>query len=431
MYGVGTVLERVDGDRASVLFDNGARWEVVETFLEELQDQTRPPDQDLDQVLAAQGWAGSVEDDKDSPSFDPPASNDRTPEFDTVLEFHTIAELRERVAARGPRGWLLRGIWPHGDYGVHAGEAKSQKTWTTADLAISVASGTPWLGHVDVDTPGPVVMFVGEGGEGNTLRRLDAIADGRDVNLDHLPIIVCTRAPHLNDARHLQAMADQVAGVSPALVTLDPLYLAARGAELGDLYKMGALLEQPQRICQWYGCSLWVVHHYNRQAGTGARRIAGAGPAEWGRVLITADMKSKSLDHEGGTRVVTELEILGGEVADQKLRVVRHIKADHDGLDSALRVDTVTTRVDDDPGHADGSSDRLKPAERRTLAALRGLGRPATIQQLGDWLADNDPPPLKRETFQRCLTRLAALDLVDALEEAPGAAKQWFVRMGV
>ena len=50
------------------------------------------------------------------------------------LEFLTLAELRAKVAAAGPRTWLLRGIWPQGDYGIHAAEQKAQKTWNTADL---------------------------------------------------------------------------------------------------------------------------------------------------------------------------------------------------------------------------------------------------------------------------------------------------------
>jgi putative DNA primase/helicase len=83
-----------------------------------------------------------------------------------IFEFLTVRELAEKVAAAGPRRWLVRGIFPGGDYGIHAAEMKAQKTWNGVDLAVSVASETPWLGHVPVDDPGPVLIFVGEGGEG-------------------------------------------------------------------------------------------------------------------------------------------------------------------------------------------------------------------------------------------------------------------------
>jgi hypothetical protein len=47
--------------------------------------------------------------------------------------------------------------------------------------------------------------------------------------------VVCTRAPHLSNDVHLGLLAEQVAEQRPVLVTIDPLYLAARGANLADL----------------------------------------------------------------------------------------------------------------------------------------------------------------------------------------------------
>ena len=78
-------------------------------------------------------------------------------------------------------------------------------------------------------------------------------------------------------------LADMIARVGPVLVMLDPLYLAASGADKGDLYGMGALLERPQHLCQEAGAALLVVHHFNRQAGGDATgcpapdRPSGAG----------------------------------------------------------------------------------------------------------------------------------------------------------
>jgi hypothetical protein len=113
-----------------------------------------------------------------------------------ALEFHTLPELRKRTADQGPRRWLIRGLWPAGTYGVHAAEQKAQKTWNSFDLAVSVASGTPWLGKFPIDDPGPVIIFAGEGGEGDVLRRLDGIATDRDLTTDELQIAICAKAPH-------------------------------------------------------------------------------------------------------------------------------------------------------------------------------------------------------------------------------------------
>ena len=64
-----------------------------------------------------------------------------------LLPFRSLADLCRDVDAAGPRRWLIRGIWPAGAYGVHAAEPKAGKTWNALDLAVSVASGTPWLGR--------------------------------------------------------------------------------------------------------------------------------------------------------------------------------------------------------------------------------------------------------------------------------------------
>lgn len=352
-----------------------------------------------------------------------------------ALHFHTTAELRERVRARGPRRWLLRRLWPAADYGVFGADKKAQKTWATADLAVSVASGTRWLDLVAVDFPGPVLMFVGEGGEGNTLRRLDAAAEARGIDLDTLPIVVCVRAPHLNNRAHLEEFAAQVETMRPVLVTLDPLYLAARGAELGDLYKMGALLEGPQRLCQEAGAALFVVTHFNRAVGrTGAARITGAGPAEWGRVLITAEVKSRMGDHrDGGTDVTTALEIIGGEIPDQYISVRRRIWSDDpDDLDSPLHMVTEAEWTDGPTSRAATTTESgptLAPADQKILAALDDLARPVTVAEIRSWILAHHGKEPARETVTRSLNRLerdgVTAGVTDGKSQGAFASKLW------
>lgn len=349
-----------------------------------------------------------------------------------VLDFHTVAELRARVRARGPRQWLVRGVIVAGDYGVHGAEPKAQKTWNTTDLAVAVASGTPWLGLLPVDQPGPVLMFVGEGGEGNTLRRIDAAAAERGLNADDLPIEICARAPHLTDDGHLAQLEDRIADRRPALVTIDPLYLSAGGAKMSDLYAMGDVLGRPQRICQSLGAALFVVTHFNRKEGTGARRFTGAGPAEWGRFLIAAAVKSKNAgQHPGGSSVVTELEITGGEIPDHTIRVHRQVWADDpDDLDSPLHTSTSATRAEDDVTPEGDPLADLTPAARKVVAALAQIGGSGTTRAIGDAIAAEHGTGLKRETISRSLSQLKAGGLVidaEADDEFRGlfATKVW------
>ena len=52
-----------------------------------------------------------------------------------------------------------------------------------------------------------------------------------------------------------------------------------------------------------------VVHHYNRsREAKGSGRLSGAGPAEWGRVLIGTNVVSRYTDTiTKETKVITEL----------------------------------------------------------------------------------------------------------------------------
>ncbi len=344
-----------------------------------------------------------------------------------ALQFRTLADLCADVDAAGPRRWLVRGVWPSGAYGVHAAEPKAGKTWNALDLAVSVASGTPWLGQHPVDTAGPVVVFAGEGGDGNIVRRLRAIAAARDLAAESLPISVCTRAPHLAEQAHMQAMADHLEAVRPALVVLDPLYLAAGGANGADLYAMGRLLEGPQHLCERVGAALMVVTHFNRSRDLrGAARITGAGPAEWGRVLISAAVISRHTDPDTkASTVLTELDVQGGEVPDQTVRLRRVVAAeDPDDLDSPL-----TYRVDlpgaTEPVTATSGAD-LTPAGAKLLAALDQQETPVTIGALVDAVAAAHGHGLKRPTCSTELTKLRERGLADYLDAGRGRQRLWF-----
>jgi hypothetical protein len=92
------------------------------------------------------------------------------------LAVSSFGEVAARVAAAGEPRWLIQGLWPADAYGVLAAQEKAGKTWAALDLAVSVASGLPWLDHFACPTPGPVLLFLGEGGERATVRRIEAIA---------------------------------------------------------------------------------------------------------------------------------------------------------------------------------------------------------------------------------------------------------------
>ena len=362
--------------------------------------------------------------DRYTPNPDPTSNLEKSVDA-PLLPFETLGEMIRRVEAAGERKYLIRGIWPADAYGVHAAEMKAQKTWNGLDLAVSVASGTPWLNHFPIDTPGSVIVFIGEGGAGSIVRRINAICASRDLKPEDLPITICARAPKIRDAGHMQAFTDKVEELKPALVIIDPLYLSAAGGKTTDVYAMGELLERPQHICETHGTALMVIAHYNRnKSQTGAAsRITGAGPAEWGRVLIGADVKSRTTDPETKqTTVITALDVIGGEVPDLEWRIKRQIVADDpDDLSSPLQYSVEVIEAD---GY--DVEDDLPPARRKLIEAVHAVGADgASSRELVDWVADEYGHGLRRPTVSTELNAAQKDGLVDSYAEK-GKPTIWF-----
>ncbi len=94
-----------------------------------------------------------------------PRSEARTP---GALAISGIGDVIKRVQAAGPRQFLVKQLIVASSYGVIGAQAKGAKTFGANDLGVSVVTGTPWFGHFEIPTPGPVVMFLGEGESAGT-----------------------------------------------------------------------------------------------------------------------------------------------------------------------------------------------------------------------------------------------------------------------
>ena len=361
----------------------------------------------------------------------PAAGRARRPALPAAeLAISSYGEVAARVAAAGEPRWLIQGLWPADAYGVLAAQEKAGKTWAALDLAVSVATGRPWLDHFACPSPGPVLVFLGEGGERATVRRIEAIATSKGVDPDQLAdqLRLCFRVPRLaapGAGGELAAIQAELEAHPAALVVLDPLYLAAAGASGSNLYDMGAVLQAIQGVCQHAGCALLVVTHWNKTGdGRGADRISGAGPAAWARVICSVSIQHRGSDPDGASTVLLGVELIGGELADTRFRIRRRVHADDPtDLGSPLAY-AVEVLADDEDQDLDPAAAALSKSRQWVLTALRAGGELQTVKQLGDRLAQAGHP-LKPRTIQLALGELEAAGLAAGSEEATGRARYW------
>jgi len=335
----------------------------------------------------------------------------------------TVAEISAEVDAMPPTRWLWRRVWPADAYGVVGAAPKVGKTYMALDAAVSVAAGTRWLGMFEPETCGPVIAFMGEGGARKMTRRGRAVAEHHGVEWDTLPIHLAERVPKLTADQQVAALAVEVDRVRPALVIIDPLYLAAAGVDSAKLNDVGDALEGAQHACQTSGAALMIVHHYNRSGKTGTDAMSGAGPTEWGRVLIGLDTKVTSTDTvTERTDKHVEMSVKGDEVAERAYRYRLQVWTDDpDDLGSAMHYSVEAIATD-----AATILDGMNKTQRRTLAAVNSRADWMSKREIGDVLAnDGQGSPLKERTILDALKYLVEVGRIEVHRDGHGTAGSW------
>jgi AAA domain len=161
--------------------------------------------------------------------------------------------------------YLIPGILTAGEPGGLFGSFKTLKTSLTADLLISLASGTPFLGHFEVPEPGRTLFMSGESGLAALQSLARRISASRGIDLDTLDTFeLCPRLPHLDRPDDIKALGRLIRRKRPVCLAIDPAYLAIRGGDARNVFSMGDLLQPLGDLGAETGCTILIVHHCKR-----------------------------------------------------------------------------------------------------------------------------------------------------------------------
>lgn len=188
-------------------------------------------------------------------------------------------EILDSVAIFAPLeepDYLVDGIVRRGSLVELVAYGGSGKTWLADDLAVAVASGTPWLGRF-LTKQGRSLILDYENGSYESRRRIQAVTRGRGIaSVDGIGLAAMP-AVYANDPVFQSEV--QRAAEGRALVILDTLKAANPGVDENDS-NMRVGLDALRRVGETTGCAFLVLVHGKK---TGGNQSGTIDPREQGR----------------------------------------------------------------------------------------------------------------------------------------------------
>jgi hypothetical protein len=159
--------------------------------------------------------------------------------------------------------WRIDQVWGEG-VGILGGPPKCAKSWFGLDMAISLASATPFLGHFAVRDPGPTLVYLAEDALPQVRARIAGICQHRAIDLAQLEMHVITApAVRLDLAPDQKRLAATLESLHPKLLLLDPLVRLHRLDENSSA-DISALLGYLRELQRRYDVAIVVVHHMRK-----------------------------------------------------------------------------------------------------------------------------------------------------------------------
>lgn len=322
--------------------------------------------------------------------------------------------------------WLIRDILTKGAVGFIAGQPKSFKSWAALDMALSVASGQPFLGHFAVEEPGPVLYIQEEDSAPLVKSRLGKVWPNKmgdkvsmeggfiewlpGTELEGFPDIdayigqTLTISDETWQAWLDETLENKARGDSGGykLLVMDPLMMMAGDVEENRAQEMTTKIFRPlKEIARKHGCSIQMVHHMRKGDPK-------AGPQRGGQMLLGSVANHAWAEDSlyfklgRGGDVICEQESKSAPVPGFRLTGIRNRRwtpqitvnandneREPDGADGPVR----KARGQSSPDQA--SSDR-KPGPRATggkaLKALLTLGKePQLVKAIAQTAACSVP----------------------------------------
>lgn len=229
----------------------------------------------------------------DPPRDPPPAAEAYKPEKPAGRRIEVI-HAREFASHDYHPQWLVKRVLVAGQPAICGGRSKAMKTSNMVDLAVSIGTGTPFLGHFETVRQ-TVAILSGESGAFTIQETAQRVASVRGVNLEESDVYFGFTLPQISRGPDIIATIDMLNETGSRVLIIDPAYLCltigAGGKQTTNVFDMGSLLSQLSLVVERTQVTVILCHHCRKSPGEGRDRydppdleeLSMAGFAEWAR----------------------------------------------------------------------------------------------------------------------------------------------------
>lgn len=156
------------------------------------------------------------------------------------------------------------------------GREKCFKTGIAADLLMSLATGTKFLGRFDILKKKRSAFFTAEVGLAPAKALLKRIREAKGLNpedirgldvIDSVPSFqINPKTGQAVDPKTINGLRRYFDDFRPEIAVFDPLYFAMGGAAVGDMYEIGGVLRSISNVCKMHGVWPIFCHHARKDS---------------------------------------------------------------------------------------------------------------------------------------------------------------------